>query len=75
MTSDDAAGVVQVARDEAPAGLQVGDDRRPVGDRAELVDVEREAELVGDREQVQHAVRRAAGGRDRGDPVLERARG
>ena len=35
-----------------------------VGDRVELVDRQRDAILVGDRQQVQHAVRRAAG---RGD--------
>ena len=56
----------------AAAGLHVGDDGRPVGDdRAELVDVERDAELVGDREQVEDAVGRAAGGRDGGDRVLD----
>ena len=38
---------------------------------AEVVDVERDPEFVGDREQVQHAVRGAAGRRNRRDRVLE----
>ena len=71
----DAAGLVHVGRGVAAARLHVGDDRRPVGDGAELVDVERDAELVGDRQQVEDAVGRAAGRGDAGDPVLERLRG
>ena len=68
----DAAGGVQVGRDEAAARLDVGDDRRPLGDAVEVVELERDAELARDREQVEDAVRRAAGGGDRGDRVLER---
>ncbi len=44
------AGFVHVGRGEPAPGLQVGHDRRPVGDRAELVDVELETELVRDRQ-------------------------
>ncbi len=70
-----AAGVVQVRRGVATARLQVGDDRRPVGDGPEFVDVERDAVLVGDRQQVQDAVGRTAGRRHGGDRVLERVAG
>ena len=38
----------------------------------ELVDVERDAELLGDGQEVEHAVRGAAGRRDPGDGVLDR---
>ena len=71
----DAAGLVHVERGVAAARPHVGDERGPVGDRAELVDVERDAELVGDRQQVQDAVGRAAGRGHAGDPVLERRAG
>ena len=70
-----AARLVHVGRGVAAARLHVGDDRRPVGDGAELVDVERDAVLVRDGEQVEHAVGRATGRGDAGDPVLERIRG
>ena len=70
-----AARLVHVGRGVAAARLHVGDDRRPVGDGAELVDVERDAVLVRDGEQVQDAVGRAAGRGDAGDPVLERLPG
>ena len=68
----DAARLVQVGGDVAAARLQVGDDRRARRDRVEVVELERDAGLARDREQVQHAVRRAAGAGDRGDRVLER---
>ena len=68
----DAAGGMQVGRDEAAARLDVGDDRRARRDAVELVDRQVDAELVRDREQMQHAVRRAAGRGDRGDRVLDR---
>ena len=68
----DAAGVVHLRRREPAARLHVGDDRRPVRDDPELVDVEGDPELVGDRQEMQHAVGRAAGRGDRRDAVLER---
>ena len=71
----DAARLEQVRGREPAAGLQVGDDRGPVGDRPERVDVELDPELVGDREEVEDAVRRPARGGDRGDRVLERRPG
>ena len=71
----DAARLVHVERGVAAARPHVGDERGPVGDGPELVDVERDPELVGDREQMQHAVGRAAGGGHAGDPVLERLAG
>ena len=70
-----AARLVHVERGVAPARPHVGDERGPVGDGPELVDVERDPELVGDREQMQDAVRRSAGRGHAGDPVLERLAG
>ena len=67
----DATRLVHVGRGEPAARAHVADERRPVGDRAELVDVERDAELVGDGQEVEHAVGRAAGRRHAGDAVLE----
>ena len=46
--------------DEAPAGLEVADDRRRRRDAVEVVDLERHAGFARDRQQVQHAVGRAA---------------
>ena len=68
----DAAGAVDVDGVEAAPRLHVGEHRRPRGDPVEVVDRERDPELARDREQVQDAVRRAAGGGDRGGRVLER---
>ena len=68
----DPARLVEIGGDEAAAGLDVGDDRRALGDRVEVVDRELDAGLGGNREQMQDAVRRAAGRSDRGDRVLER---
>ena len=67
-----AAGAVQIGRDEPAARLEVGEQRHAAADAVEVVDVERHARLVRDRQQVQHRVGRAAGGGDRGDRVLER---
>ena len=67
-----AARVVHVRCGVAAARPHVGHDRRALGDRREVVDVELDPELVGDREQVEDAVRRAARRCDRGDAVLER---
>ena len=67
----DAARLVQVGGDVAAARLEVAQHRRGRGDAVEVVDVELDAGLVGDRQQVQDAVGRAAAGGDRGDRVLE----
>ena len=67
-----AARVEHVDGDEAAARLEVGDDRRPPGDRVEVVDRERDVQLARDRQQVQHAVGRAAARGDRRRGVLER---
>ncbi len=71
----DAAGLEEVGGDVPAARLDVGDDRRARGDRVEVVDLERDPGLGRDREQMQHAVGRAAGRCDRGDRVLERLAG
>ena len=68
----DAAGVVHVVCVPASPGLHVGDDRRLRRDALEVVDREVDAEVAGDRDEVQDAVRRPAGRRDRRDGVLER---
>ena len=70
-----AARLVHVERGVASARPHVGDERRPVGDGPELVDVERDPVLVGDRQEMEHAVGRAAGRGHAGDPVLERLAG
>ena len=71
----DAAGRVQVRGDEPAARLEVAQQRRALADPVEIVDVEVDADLLGDREQVEHAVGRAAAARDRGDRVLEAVAG
>ena len=68
----DAAGLVHVGRDEAAARLEARDDRRARGDALEVVERELDAELARDRDQVQDAVRRAAGRGHAGGGVLER---
>ena len=68
----DAAGGVEVDGDVAAAGLEVAQQRRALGDAVEVVDVELDAGLAGDGQQVQHAVGRAAAASRRGDRVLER---
>jgi hypothetical protein len=62
---------VQVGRHEAPAGLEVAQQRRGRRDAVEVVDRELHAGLARDGEQVQDAVRGAAARGDRGDRVLE----
>ena len=71
----DAAGAVEVDGDEAPARLEVAQQRRARADLVEVVDVELDAGLAREREQVQHAVGRAAARCDRGDRVLDAPRG
>src|SRR3954447_20069338 len=67
----DAAGLVQVGGDVAAAGLEVAQHRGGRADAVEVVDVEVDPRLAGDRQQVQDAVGGAAGGGARGDRVLE----
>ena len=74
-TTGDAAGVVEVDGDVAAAGLEVAQQRRALADAVEVVDVELDARLARDRQQVQHAVGRAAAGGDAGDRVLQRLLG
>jgi hypothetical protein len=70
-----AADAVEVAHVELAAGLHVGDVRHLGGDPVEVLELELDAGLVGDGEQVQHRVGGAAErGRD-GDRVLERLLG
>jgi hypothetical protein len=64
---------LHVRRDEAPAGLEVAQQRRAAAHRAEVVEREGDARLARDREEVEDPVRRPAARRDRGDRVLERA--
>ena len=66
-----AARLVQVWGHEPAARLEVTQQRRPFADLVEIVDRELDPHLLGDREQVQDAVGRAAAAGDRGDRVLE----
>ena len=68
----DAADIVQILHDIAPARLQIGDVRRALRDLAEIVQVELDADLVRDRRDVQPAIGRAAGRRDDRHSVLDR---
>ena len=71
----DAAGAVEVGRHVAAAGLEVAEQWGLPGDAVEVLDVELDARLVGDREQVQDEVGGAARHRPCGDRVLERLAG
>ena len=66
-----AARAGEIGRREAPARLQVDEERRPGRDRVEVVEDERHAGLARDREEMQDGVRRAARGGDGRDRVLE----
>jgi hypothetical protein len=66
-----AAGPMQIGRDEAAAGLEVGEQWHAAADAIEVVDLERHARFTRDREQVQHGVRRSAGRGDGRDAVLD----
>ena len=67
----DAADPVDVGHDVLPEGLDVGQVRHLGADAEEVVESEVDVGLVGDGEQVQHGVGRAAEGHDDGDGVLE----
>ena len=70
-----AADAVEVGHVVLAVRLHVGDVRDARADAVEVVELELDAGLVRDREQVQHRVRRAADAmRDR-DRVLERLLG
>ena len=58
-----AADAIEVGHVELAAGLHVGDVRHPGGDAVEVVEVQLDPGLVGDRQQVQHGVGRPADGR------------
>ena len=70
-----AADAVEVAHVELAARLHVGDVRDLGGDAVEVVELELDAGLVGDGQQVEHGVGRAAERRGDGDGVLERLLG
>ena len=59
-----AARLVQVDRDEPAARLEVADERRLRRDGVEIVDRQRDARLARDRQEVEHAVGRAAAAGD-----------
>ena len=52
----DAAGGVEIGRDEAPAGLQVREQRRAARDLVEVVKLELDAGLLSNGEQVQDTI-------------------
>ncbi len=68
----DATGAMEVGGDEASTRLEIGDDRRARRDLVEVFELERQVELARDREEVENGVRRAAGGGDRSDRILDR---
>ena len=68
-----AARAVQRLGDVAAAGRQAREHRRARGERGQLVLRQLDARLARDRQQVQHAVGRAAAGRDAGHRVEQRA--
>ena len=71
----DAPGRVQVGGDEEPSRLEADHQRRASGYALEVVQVQLDAVLAGDGEEVQDPVGRAAGGGDGGDGVLDGAAG
>ena len=71
----DAAGAVDVRGDVPAARLEAREDRRTRRDLVEVLELVRDPELARDREQVEDAVRRAAGRRHRGGRVVERLAG
>ena len=71
----DAADAVDVDHVVLAVGLGVGDVGHPGRHPVEVVEAQLDAGLVGDGEQVEHGVGRAAEGHDHGDGVLERLLG
>ena len=68
-----AADLVQVGRHVAAGRAEAADHRRARADLDQLVELELDLRLARDREQVQQAVGRAAGGGDAGHRVAQRA--
>ena len=68
----DAAGRVHVGGDESAPRLEARHDRSPGRDPVEVLQLEGDVQLAGDGEQVEDAVRGAAGRDDRRCGVLER---
>ena len=66
---------VDVVHDVPAERLEVAEVRDLVADAVEVVEGQLDLGLVGDREQVQHGVGRAAEGHGDGDRVLERLLG
>jgi hypothetical protein len=62
---------MEVAGDVPPAGREARDDRCGGREPVEVVEPELDARLVGDREQVQHRVRRSARAGHADNRVLE----
>ena len=71
----DAADAVHVGHHEPAERLHVGQERGAVADPVEVLEVQVDLRLVGDRHQVQDGVGRAAERHDHGDRVLERLLG
>ena len=67
----DAAGLVKVLGDIAPAGLEVGDVGGALEDFGDIVERELDARLVGHRRQMQPGIGGAAGSGDDGRGVLQ----
>ena len=70
-----AADAVEIAHHELPGGSHVDQVRRRARHAVEVVELEVDPGLPGDREQVQHGVRRAGKGHHDRDRVLERLLG
>ena len=68
----DAACTMQVGRDVRPPGFRSASSGDLRADAIEIVDVQRHARFVGDREQMQDRVGRTAGRRNGGDGILDR---
>ena len=69
-----AAGAVHVRRDEAAAGLEIGEDGSLRENFVEFFERERNACVARDGEQVKHGVCGTAGGRHRRNRILQRRR-
>ena len=70
-----AADQVEVFHHVAASRLQVGQHRRGGGDGVEVVDARIDLGFVGDGDEVQHGVGRAAEGHDHADGIEERLAG
>ena len=62
---------IEVRRGKSSARLEVGEQRHLPVDLVEVVDAQFDVGFARDGEQMQHRIRRAAGGGDRGDGVLQ----